>query len=161
MSRKAGVWIGLIWGAAFCFLAVAGGGGAGYFKERGLLSSLLESEVVLNEKYSFTGPVKQEDLRLTRSEIVALNNDAWRTRNTLASMNIHVEIEQWNGRMDSGDMLQYTFVFGTTDGAVVKSWQHVIERERFVDRLEQHMDMAVEECRRCRNQQVSFKVLYI
>ncbi|GEM_PF-696363 len=161
MSRKAGLWIALVWGGVFCVFALAGGMGAGYFANKGFFFSTIQPAVSLSGKYSFSGPLKEKDLKFSRLEIITLNNSAWRTRDVLIGMDIQVEVDPWDGRMDGDDLLQYTFEFNTSDGGMVKTWPKETMRKRLVRELERHLDTAADECRRCREKKVDFKALYI
>lgn len=161
MGRKAGIWIGLVWGLVFCVLAVAGGLGAGYFVDMGMTSGGAGGVVELSPRYSFIGPLKQNHLGLTRSEIIALNKSLWRTRDALESTDIQLGCESWDGDMAPDDVLQYSFFFGTSDGEVIKTWPGKVTRRQLVRELERKMDTAADECRRCRDKRIVFKTLYI
>ncbi|WP_147822415.1 hypothetical protein [Salidesulfovibrio onnuriiensis] len=161
MGRKAGVWIGLVWGLVFCALAVAGGLGAGYFVDMGMAPGSSDSGIELNPKLSFIGPLKPDQLDFTRSEIVALNNCVWNARDTLATMDVQVGSDSWDGDMAPDDMLEYSFEFGTTDGLVIKTWPCEVPRRHLVRELERKMGTAADECRRCRDRHMTFRTLYI
>lgn len=160
MSRKAGFFMSLVWGMLFCVIAAAGGVGAAYLEDIGLFKGKTKG-VELSDTYSFSGPVQLGHLGLSRQEIVALNNKAWKYRERLAETEIKISSENWTKKGDPDCELEYTFQARAQDGHVVESAMRRTTRKELIRQLERQLDVADGVLRKCHDKFPNFKIVYM
>lgn len=160
MSRTTGMWMGLVWGIVFCLVAVAGGLGAGYAVDSGMLEAE-KKPVTLSSKFSFKGPVDERYLDFSRDEILILNRSIGKSRTILTGVDLQLGILKKDMVAGQKNTLRYSLEIKAANGGIVKSWPRKATRKSLVSDLKRCLHVAAEEVHRCRKKCVSFRVIYI
>mgnify|MGYP000362660157 CR=1 FL=1 len=160
MGRKSGIIMSFVWGLAFCTIAVAGGAGVAFLKEMGMFKPE-KKPVVLNATYSFSGALQEDQLHLSRTEIIALNRAAWRHRDRMNQTVIKISSENWTGPDDPDCPLEYSFQTRAEDGHVVEANLRRTTRKKLIKELERQLDVACGVLKRCHKKFPGFKIVYI
>lgn len=94
---------------------------------------------------SVRGTVSLEQLKLSKQEILAINNAVAEHKNTFSKINLHLDAKGGSKNITDSTVLTWEMAMDTTGDCEVKSWSRKVKRGDLVNQMVAYMHKAARE----------------